>query len=59
LRVEVAGHPNQFLNVKTGVYKCDKVQDGVLLEHHYEGWWAIDFSDLERIYLAAKEERKK
>ena len=43
-----------------GPWSCGRIQDGISFRHGYlEGDWVVDFKDLEKIYLKAKEIRIK
>jgi hypothetical protein len=42
------------VNPQTGA-KCGIIEDGVVFEHDNDGKWVLSFSDLEKIYLRAKE----
>jgi hypothetical protein len=57
MTIGVAGHTEPDLRVWIGPSRCGEITDGVAFAHGKEGGWVIDFADLERVYLAAKEKR--
>ena len=59
MRIKVAGHSEPFLIFDPGRWQCGTIIDGVSLEHGTQGGWVIAFRDLEKMYLRAKEARKK
>jgi hypothetical protein len=55
--LKVAGYSPSQLTVSTGIAKCGHIKDGISLVHGNQGSWVMAFSDLEKVYLAAKEFR--
>lgn len=59
LTVNTAGYGGEdTLSYIDGILECGRIKDGVGLRHNDEGGWVIAFSDLEKIYQAAKAERE-
>lgn len=58
---KTAGNLKTHITVTDGVHLCGHITDGVAISEHWEGEyspsWIMDFTDLQRWYLAAKATR--
>lgn len=63
-KVRVEGHIYSHLHITTGKVECGSIRNGIGLwfgnaQKPVEGGWVVSFSDLEKVYAAAKKARQR
>jgi hypothetical protein len=56
--IEVAGYPEDTLEIDTNRVECGIIKNGVSFSHGSKGGWVVNWDDFEQVYLTLKHTQK-